>query len=66
MLKRVELLVARCLVAGISLYCFFNPSVLTFNGYSLAIDGVVIARTFLLMFSLFNLVEALKEIRNQL
>ena len=52
MLKRVELLVARCLVAGISLYCFFNPSVLTFNGYSLAIDGVVIARTFLLMFSL--------------
>jgi hypothetical protein len=64
-LKKAELIVGRCLIIAISFYCFYNPNVLTFNGYSLANDGVVVARALLLIFSMFNLLEVFKEIRQQ-
>lgn len=41
---------------------FYNTSLLTFNGYSLAVDGVVVARALLLIFSTLNFLEGLKEL----
>lgn len=55
-MKQRGLLIIQCIVVGISLYCFFEPSLLTFGGYSLAIDGIVIARTICLLFSLANII----------
>lgn len=62
-MKKKELIVARCLMVVVALYFFYNTNLLTFSGYSLAVDGVVVARTLLLIFSMLNFLEVLKELR---
>lgn len=61
-MKRKGSLIIQCVVVGISLYCFFEPTILTFGGYSLAIDGIVVARTICLLFSLANIIDIIKKL----
>lgn len=62
MKKNPVLILTRIAVAVIFLYCFLNPNILASGGFSLAIDGLVVARTGCLIFSLVNIISVIDEL----
>lgn len=53
-MNKSNIITAELIVIFISLYCFFRPTILTEIGYDYSLDGVVIARTFCLLFALYR------------
>ena len=60
--KKTILVLGKIIVVVLSLYCFFNPTTITFGGYSLAVDGTVVARTMCLLFALYIGVSTLEDL----
>ncbi|MFV0518296.1 MAG: hypothetical protein ACK5MV_12955, partial [Aminipila sp.] len=56
------LLFVRFLIAIISYYIFSHPTILADGGYSLAIDGIVVGRTFCLLYCFYNITKIIEDI----
>ena len=59
---KIILIFGKVAVVVMTLYCFFEPTKLTFGGYALAIDGAVISRTMCLLCALFYIVSILEDL----
>ena len=59
---KIPALVVRLIAALITLYLYFNPATLADAGYSLGIDGIIVARTLCLLFALWQIVRFAEDL----
>ncbi len=55
------MMVVHIVLALVSFYAFAVPDLFGFNGYTLAVDGVVVARELSFLFALYSAGQAVKE-----
>ncbi len=59
---KIPALAVRLIAALITLYLYFNPAALAHAGYSLGIDGIVVARTLCLLFALWQIIRFAEDV----
>ncbi len=59
--KSKIMMIVHLVIAAISLYVFLVPNIFGSHGYSLAKDGIVVARGLCLIFSMYNVGQAIKS-----
>lgn len=64
-MNKSNIVTAEFIVIFISLYCFFRPTILMEFEYDYSSEGVVIARTFCLLFALYRFVKLIYFLENK-
>ena len=59
----MALVIVRLLVMAAAIYGFASPSVFTWGGYALSVDGVVVARCACLLFAMQQLVGMVRDVQ---